>query len=808
MKQTAQIEHQLHNLASPKRWGNTFWGLLATLAVAAGIIWWLHGAWLAKPNQVMLGAGLDGLKNYFTAVWHIQRDEGYAHYEGMNYPYGEHVLFTDNQPLLCSSIMWWSRHVKDVRGEAVGIINSFQAISLLLGVFFMFLLFRKLHMPVWYSGLAAIGIIFMSPQILRFDVHFALSHTWFFPALLFLLCRYEERSSRRYQSLHIGLLVFIGAQFHFYFFGMAALFLGFYTVYQIVQDPRAINITRRVSHLIMMIILPFVLLNVWLHWADFVHDRPANPYGFTNYIGRWEGVFLPYEDFPLYKFIDENFIHIRRIDFEAKSYIGLTALIFSIWLISLWVKKYRLSVLKFFGKKELVVSPETPRLFPKQWNAMAYHRVHRLYLYSILLGSVLLLLFSLGFPFAIPGFEWMIDFFGPIRQFRGLGRFTWAFYYVINTVLFYWLWNTASHFTGIKGGKYFWLKYVIIWVPLAMLLWDASWLQQHRKPYVGSNEALKSVAAPKPDHWINAVDFNKFQALLPLPYYHAGSENIWLDMLAPLFQRTQTTAIHTGIPDMGVNMSRTSLNQTVRSNQLVLHPTEIPRILDDLPDNRPIAVMILPDHWDAVRLKYPHLTDKATPVFENTRMKILSLAPDSIRAWLRQHVNGIKNEINTGQLTTQQGWLTDQPSQSFVYQSFDSIPIAARVFRGTGAFTGSMCDTTWLFNGKLKGKSNVVSFWIYVNEDLAPWQEIHIEGNGQKIDKPMREILVSILDGWALVEVPFEAQPDETVRIYLRHSSIKRSFTMDELLIRPASQNLWRRDDKTIGKNNRWYSAN
>lgn len=57
-----------------------------------------------------------------------------------------------------------------------------------------------------------------------------------------------------------------------------------------------------------------------------------------------------------------------------------------------------------------------------------------------------LVLIGCGFPFAIPGMEWMVDYLGPFRQFRGLGRFTWIFYYGANLLVFYILWNKSSHY--------------------------------------------------------------------------------------------------------------------------------------------------------------------------------------------------------------------------------------------------------------------------------------------------------------------------------------------------------------------------
>jgi len=225
-----KIETTLHNLSSPKR-SHAFWGFWLVVLVAFGLLWLRHGEWLHDPNAFLFGESPDGFKNYMTTSWHVRHDSSYVHYGGMNYPYGEHVLFTDNQPILSAAMQWWNWHVEDIAGRTVGIVNMIQFLSLLFGAGVLFLLLHRLHLPVWYAGLAALGILFLSPQYIRFDGHFGLSHTWVFPLLLLLLYRYEVRHSRRYQSLQIGILVWFAAQLHFYYLGLSALFLGLYTYF-------------------------------------------------------------------------------------------------------------------------------------------------------------------------------------------------------------------------------------------------------------------------------------------------------------------------------------------------------------------------------------------------------------------------------------------------------------------------------------------------------------------------------------------------------------------------------------------------
>ena len=108
-----EIGTTLQNLTKPKR-SHAFWGFWAVVGLAFVLLWLRHGNWLQDPNAFLFGESPDGFKNYMTTTWHVRHDSSYVHYGGMNYPYGEHVLFTDNQPILSAGMQWWSRHVDDL----------------------------------------------------------------------------------------------------------------------------------------------------------------------------------------------------------------------------------------------------------------------------------------------------------------------------------------------------------------------------------------------------------------------------------------------------------------------------------------------------------------------------------------------------------------------------------------------------------------------------------------------------------------------------------------------------------------------
>lgn len=786
---------------------------MGVLLVTAILLWLKHGEWIPNANAQILSDSPDGYKNYMTTAWHVAHDSSYVHYEGMDYPYGEHVLFTDNQPIVSAAMQWWSRSVADLRGQTVGIMNLLQVLSMLFGAGVIFLLLRKLHLPVWYAGIAAMGILFLSPQYNRFDGHFGLSHTWVLPMLLLLLCRYEERQSKRYQSLLIGILLFVVAQLHFYNFGVSAVFLGLYTAYQVLTDFRWKNIAKRFYHLMVMVVMPFALLNVWIHWSDYCPDRPANPFGFTNYIGYWEGIFLPYDYFPMYQWIDKNIIPIRRIEFESQAYVGVAAFAFTLWL--LFRRRFR--------------------MFEPEWDEAAYHRVHKRYLKGIFTAGFALVLFGCGFPFAIPGCEWMVDYLGPFRQFRGLGRFTWVYYYVANVLVFYVAWNQGTRhpiaaswksevnaiWVKVRHGDFQNLvftnlrKWSLILIPLIILCWEARIFQRNKQLHLAPNLAVRSIAAPNPDHWLNKVDFSKFQALMPLPYYHVGSENIWLDLYYPLYRKMQYTALHSGVPDMGVNMSRSAIGRMVKSMQWSLQPCESPAMLGDLPDSRPVALMIAPEKWDEVKVRYKHFISKATMVYDSPEMRIMSLIPDSVRTYARELSDEVNAEASQSNLQPiRDGWKSANIGNGwFLHQNYDSLTTAKHIFQGKGAGFGNLGDSTWIWNKPMpKGEYNF-SVWIKVTEDMGMTHEVKFVqrslADNHEINfrhEGMRFYIVTIVDGWALFDLHFSVYEDNSrMQIFLHKKNVNAPFWFDEVMIRPAEAIVYRQTPGWVVCNNQWF---
>src|SRR4051812_26014633 len=81
--------------------------LLITVLFAAGLTIFTLSYLVTRPGHVVTALGGDGAKNIFTYLYHSMYGKGYW-FEGMNYPYGEHITYTDGQPLL--SVLFASMH--------------------------------------------------------------------------------------------------------------------------------------------------------------------------------------------------------------------------------------------------------------------------------------------------------------------------------------------------------------------------------------------------------------------------------------------------------------------------------------------------------------------------------------------------------------------------------------------------------------------------------------------------------------------------------------------------------------------------
>ena len=262
-------------------------------------------------------------------------------------------------------------------------------------------------------------------------------------------------------------------------------------------------------------------------------------------------------------------INTKKIEWEGISYIGIVNLFVSVFLLITTFKSLRF--LKLTNNRDTFY-----------------------FVISILILSVLLLIYSFGIPF-IFGLESIINYLGPLRQLRAIGRFAWLFYYTISIITVLLL----NHMFEIKINKYF---KIIIFTGAVLI---SSFEAYSTNKVLGDwfNHEIYSLADIKNETsenaWISKINISDYQAIIPIPYFNIGSENFIVKNNDKIAEITFVASLKTGLPTTAVMMGRTSINQTIEQLQFMNKPSTIPTLLNKVnkskafliisPKNKPIT---------------------------------------------------------------------------------------------------------------------------------------------------------------------------------------------------------------------------
>lgn len=560
----------------------------------------IFSKYFTEPATLLPSAG-DGMKNYFTYLYHIKYDSTYWKFEGMNYPFGENIVFTDNQPLLANTVKFVSKYVFLDSGNLIAIHNMIIFIVWIFGGLGLFLCFRRLKVGFVFSLLCAMGLILLQPQSLRLHSHFSMAYPILPWIYLFWLEIWNKENFLKY-SILIGLLTTIGGLLHMYHF----VTITFLNILAIAFTYIFTNQKKQWKNIVLgmglQTLVPLIIL-LGVAQIHFVEGRPDNPWGFFSYNASWESLMFSYK-LPLFEFINLNIVKIRTGDhIEGKNYLGIFSAIFILYGIYLLFAKFKNAMASIFSFSSIDSK-----------------------LRGIFVASALI---SFGFPFIIPGMEWMLDHTGPFKQFRGIGRVAWVSFYAINLLTIPWLYEMTEKLNNIQKP--------IIRIAIAAIITLEGFFML---PSMSNPEHLKdSYASNRPSIPINV---NDYQAILPDPYIHIGSECFgWEDLGGNQDQMFQIT-YQLGLPNLGVVLSRNALPQALLLNELVCKPYKVPSIIDILEkrDTRPLLVLESKLNLYNRQSSISHWTKEAPIVYENEQFRLKRLE-------LQQFDAIVKNFIDT-----------------------------------------------------------------------------------------------------------------------------------------------------------------
>lgn len=505
------------------------------------------------PNTSLFSYGGDGIKNYFTSLYYLKYNSG-AHFNGMNYPFGEHLSFADAQPGLVIPFKWISSIFPSISNYFIAMLNLSVLAGLVLGSVSIYWLLRKLKASPAFAVTGALLITFLSPQLFRFESHYGLSYVFYFPLGWYLFLVAEEKQ-KWMMALFASLVIAWTGLLHFYLAAGTCLFLFAYALLS--------SITRLKKDSNKLLLLRWsipagsmVLLQLFIRLTDTVIDRPTRPWGFFSALATVKSVFLPNSTDFLGKYI-----YGSEGVAEGNGYIGLAAGLFVLYWFFIIIGK----------------------MITRKWQTIfaPFHQKELLFL----LSSIGILLFSMGVPF-VWGPESWVDKLGFIRQFRGLGRFAWIFYYTITvfTILYF-----SRQAEQVKNSR---TKFAFTAV---LLLFTAIWTTE----CIGRMKTMRELDEKTAFNYqqftsnnfqtflsAQGINTSKYQAVLSLPYHHIGSEKFALDQWPSPYYGMKLS-LETGVPSMNVMLSRTSLSQSCALMQFtgdtLLHKTLLEKLNPDQP---------------------------------------------------------------------------------------------------------------------------------------------------------------------------------------------------------------------------------
>ncbi len=738
---------------------------------------------VVNPNHCFFGISGDGMQVYYNTWYHVLYNKTTFASTAMNYPYTESVFFTGSNPLLTSFIKLFG-----LQYYTIAIINLSMLLSIPVASGFIGLIFKEYKVSIFYASIAATAIAFLSPQIDRMHAHFNLSYVFAIPVIIYLILKFFKAPSIK-KSVLIAIVGFVLACTHMYLFMFSLVIILSVWVGLGFIMPIKKYFVHGIKHFFIQALLPYVLIKLCILMAHAPNDRTNAPFGFFDYYSGANGVFYPFG--RCYATLFELVGLKPEANYEGVAFVGVIASLFVLFLLL----KFVFHTISFQYKRALNITGDY-------------------FLNILLLCAIIMLVFSFCIPFKYEEYRALalkLDF---IKQFRALGRFTWMFFYVINIIVIIYISSLQSFFQKFK------LKQLCMSIALIGLSYDAYCnIKNIKNDLNNKHEYLLDIDnVEKQNSWVKEIIPSKFQSILPLPYFHVGSELFSYPINHELFDYACTVSLKTGLPMMSVYNSRISLSETFKSIQLFKEPTgKMLDVINDLKNNKDILIVVKPElcnTYETELLSYAKLILK-TKHFELHRLAINDLK--------KHYSNWAKKTIENFALEKSNLFSKNGCYLSDTLHCFETIDFINKNnfegFADKGVFKQKIVGYTTVASMQPKYKSATkkytLSFWMKsLNKDILPRTGIDIKATNsinETYSVYYSQVMHSskqIHKDWTLIEQSFKLQSaSDKIDVVLWNEEIKNNeeFYIDNLMLRADTLNVYKVTDSCIYKNNRIY---
>lgn len=572
---------------------------------------------VTQPGYVMNDLGGDCGKNYFTFLYHSVFDKG-LWFNGMNYPYGEHIIYADGQPLISTFLNLFT-HVNI--HQALAVMDLLIAFSYVLAMLFTYGILRYFEVAPFIAIIFACLICVMSPQVLRVRSHFALSYMCPIPMLFYWSLQYYASAAKKYAA-YIFAMGLIMSFIHLYLGAIIFIWVALYTAGYFLFNRD--NWRLKAGHVIPLLVSAaalFVIIKLTIALTDPYKDRPAFPLNTLDSITRKRDVISsPFS--PIWKYLSEKKFYkwwISEGD-EGYTYPGIVVLcVLGASLVFAVLGRIRM------GKVKSTVSD---RAFPPIW---------------LFIGLAFLAL-AMGIPF-IWHMHWLLNYLSLFKQFRAMGRFSWVFYYVATVyavvVLVRWQQTLAGRGRPVLG-------YAIMACAFSLWAFEASGIVQYTRGFIANGRSVYDQFTYKDEmKWPEYLATqnrkgNDFQATLLLPLFVSGSEKLWVggdpSWSMSLGMRA-STQLH--LPIVDVMMSRTSWGITEKQVKTAGGPYADKPMLHDLKSNKPFLVLQYEESRPLTEDE-KYILQNSEYIGDHYRLHIYACYPEKILASDKKRADSIK----------------------------------------------------------------------------------------------------------------------------------------------------------------------
>ncbi|RLE27828.1 MAG: hypothetical protein DRJ65_01665 [Acidobacteria bacterium] len=766
----------------------------AVAAITLLVLGLVHGPIVLSPNQYAFSTEGEAIRNYFVLAYHAESDGGLHEFTGMNYPFGEQIVYSEGQPSLSYPLKVLSRLSPWFHEHAVGALNIFLLAGIAGSAALLLLILRRFGVGLVLSATSAIGLAMLAPQGSRLPWMFPQAFSAMVPIVVFLVIRIVDGgwTWRRVFPLMVANLFFLFL--NPYPGVIAALFTTVSLAAALMlRAGRQPDWIRGGLRILVCTVLPVLMFFIYLRTTDHHISRPELPDGFFDFTAEFATIFGSFFS-PLMPWIECWTGLTREMawrHYEGNGYLGVFCVVVMVFALVFLVWR---------------------RVFGRSSNLKAAANGDNRLLVALAIGALCLSVFAAGIPFRWmdQGERWL-TMLGPLAQFRCPGRFIWPLFYVANIVAVVAAARAVSFISSANRWRS--AASIVVILGSGLMLFEGvaqhQWVAARGRGTVNVLNRRVVEMTPSLTHLkaaINEVDRFRYQAILTIPLFHIGSE-----LLVPpsSFSESFLTdafalAKHLQLPLISSMLGRISLEESLGTFGLYTPPYVAKDVCSQI-GTEPILVLLnrdraLSKHED--RLAKISRQVLATDRFDLLELDVSQLCLFDQESVLEEVVTRLPSFEHDGGLST------DQPA-SVHLDTFNRFQEQVSM-RGGGSLRVPAGELGWIFDTAAlveqpeTGKDYVLDFWFF-NRGLRLRAEVFVESNrqGGPVERhALPEIKRTFVHRgeWSLFSLPLKmAHSGQRIRLGLRSMQPGEDLVVDDLLLRAHDATVVWNVDETEG---------